>query len=109
MSAKWIWLDFLIFGNGHGMAQPYFDGRFYWLSGRFYKWIGGLGAQLSSCQWRHPRPGETRKLAGREYRPFSSRRSWLRVQVSWALVGLPKDLNEANALLRQIENELGRQ
>jgi hypothetical protein len=102
-----VWLDFLIFGRGYGLAQPRFDGRFYWLSGQFYTFIGGLGAQLQSFQWRHPRPGESRRLAGRDYRPFNSRRQGLRVSVSWA-TRLPSDLNEANAEIRKIETELGR-
>lgn len=68
------WLDFKIFGSGHGMAVPYFDGRFYWLvdtygrerngrNGEFYKYSAGLGAQLNSYQWTHPRAGERRRLA----------------------------------------------
>jgi hypothetical protein len=116
-----LFLDFLIFGNGHGLASPYFDDRFYWLSGRLYTWIGGFGAQLSSRQWRHPLPGETRKIRGLTFRPFSSRRQFLwlfrhtpwaiptpiaRVAVSWA-TELPADLDEANAFLRDFQRNLG--
>ncbi len=54
-------LDHQIFGNVHGMKSPYWDNRFYWLNGRLYTWIGGLGAQLQSQQWFHPKPGETRR------------------------------------------------
>lgn len=101
-----FWLDNQIFGNGHGMKSPYWDNRFYWLSGRLYTWIGGLGAQLQSTQWLHPKPGETRRLAGRDYKPFNSVRSGLRVRVSWA-TKLPDDLKEVQAVLSSIERELG--
>lgn len=112
-------LDHLIFGNGFGMASPYHDARYYWLvntyqqerngrHGALYQWSGWFGAQLRSIQWTHPRAGERRRLAGREFVVFNSLRRWFRVEVSWALVGLPKDITEANATLRQFERELGR-
>lgn len=120
-----VWLDHKIFGNGYGLGSPYFDGRFYWLSGQFYTWSGWFGAQLQSFQWRHPKAGERRTLAGREFVVFSSERLfwWLwrdgivsiplplgRVRVSWALTGrdaLPDDIDEANATLRQLQKDLG--
>jgi hypothetical protein len=101
-----LWLDHLIFGNGFGYRSPYFDNRFYWLSGRLYTFMGGLGAQLHSCQWTHPRAGEVRMLSGREYRPFHSNRRWGRVMVAWA-TKLPHDITAANALLCKIKSELG--
>lgn len=116
-----LWLDHKIFGNGHGLASPYFDDRFYWLSGRLYHWIGGLGAQLNSFEWRHPKPGEERTICGRKFRPFNSRRQFLwlfrgkvyaiptpisRVSVSWAY-NLPNDLDAANAELRELKSKLG--
>jgi hypothetical protein len=116
-----LFLDHKIFGNGHGLASPYFDDRFYWLSGHLYTWIGGFGAQLTSFEWRHPLPGEQRKIRGRTFRPFQSRRQFLwlfrdtifavptpisRVSVSWATT-LPADLNEANAFLREFKRDLG--
>lgn len=114
------WLDFKIFGSGFGMAVPYFDGRFYWLvdtyerdrkgrNGEFYTYSPGLGAQLTSFQWKHPKAGERRRLANREFIVFRSHRSWGRVRVSWALTGLSRlSLDEENAAIRQLENELGR-
>lgn len=101
-----LWLDHQIFGNGHGLKSPYWDSRFYWLSGRLYTWIGGFGAQLQSMQWLHPKPGETRRLSGRDYRPFYSVRSGLRVRVAWA-TRLPDDTDAANALLSDIKRDLG--
>lgn len=112
------WLDFYLFGGGHGLAQPYFDGRFYWLvntyqseragrNGRFYTFSYGLGAQLSSFQWAHPKPGEERVLAGRRFRPFHSRRRGPRVHVVWAWQDLPRDLDEAHEALRELERVLG--
>ncbi len=90
-------LDFLIFGNGFGLAMPYFDGKLYWLvdmashkrdqrNGRFYHWIGGFGAQLGSFEWRAPLPGTRRRLAGYDFEAFSVTRRWRRHSVSWALV-----------------------
>jgi hypothetical protein len=103
-----LWLDHRIFGNGHGLRSPYFDNRFYWLSGHLYTWIGGLGAQLQSFQWFHPKPQERRVLAGHEFRPFISERKWLRVRVSWALVRQPTSLDASHDLIRGIEMKLGR-
>ncbi|WP_230280253.1 hypothetical protein [Croceicoccus sp. Ery15] len=100
-------LDHRIFGNGHGMATPYLDGRFYWLSGELYQFHEWLGAQLFSYQWRHPKPGERRKICGQEFRPFNSERRWGRVRVSWAWTRLPDDLNEANAALRELGRVIG--
>lgn len=99
-------LDHAIFGNGNGMKSPYHDNHFYWVSGRLYTWIGGFGAQLKSYQWTHPKAGERRTLAGREFVIFSSSRRWCRVECAWALVDLPKDINEANAALRDLRGTL---
>lgn len=99
-------LDFRIFGNGYGLGAPYFDQTFYWLSGRFYTFMGGLGAQLHSIQWTHPKPGEVRKICGVEFRPFNSHRRWGRVMVSWS-TRLPRELDQANEWLRQFKAHLG--
>lgn len=100
-------LDHAIFGNGHGIRSPLCDNVFYWLSGELYTFFPGHGAQLTSWQWRHPRAGERRTLAGRDYVIWRSDRRWFRVECKWALARLLQDLNEANALLRQIKGELG--
>src|SRR3546814_19585036 len=89
------------------MKSPYFDNRFYWLSGELYTWIGGLSAQLRSIQWRHTKPGEVRHLCRRDFRPFSSARHYGRVEVTWAM-SLTKALDEANAEIRRLAEELGR-
>lgn len=114
------WLDFKMFGSGRGLAQPFFDGRFYWLvdtfqkerdgrNGQFYKFFGGLGAQLTSFQWTHPKAGDRRRLANREFAVFRSRRSWVRVEVSWTMVGLGRmSLDEQNATINELERDLGR-
>lgn len=108
----------ILFGNGRGMAEPYHDGKAYWLvdtldrerdgrNGRWYRWKGWFGAQLQSFQWTHPRAGERRRLNGRVYRVFDSRRRWLRVEVTWRLVGLPeRPLDDANVMLRAVREEL---
>lgn len=98
-------LDFWLFGNGYGCGAPLCDQVFYWLSGGFYTWIGGHGAQLQSFQWRHPRPGEVRRICGVDFRPFNSNRTGPRVRVSWA-ASLPCPLNEANDWLRQFKAHL---
>lgn len=102
-----LWLDHLIFGNGRGMKSPYFDSRFYWLDGQLYTFMPGFGAQLHSYQWTHPKAGERRKLGGREYRPLHSHRRWCRVCVAWA-TSLPREIDDANAELHEIEAGLGR-
>ncbi len=113
------WLDFKLFGGGRGFAMPFFDGRLYWLvdtkrgrrdgnRGQFYSWNGWLGAQLQSCQWFHPNAGEERILAGKRFRPFHSTRRGPRVIVSWVWKDIPRDLDEANAALRALENDLGK-
>jgi hypothetical protein len=102
-----LWLDHKIFGNGYGMATPYFDGKFYWLSGELYTFMAGFGAQLHSYQWRHPKPGESRRLCGRDFRPFHSTRRGVRVEVAWA-THLPEDIDAKNAALRDLERDLGK-
>jgi len=101
-----IALDHLIFGNGHGLKSPYFNNVFYWLSGEIYTCSYGLGAQLHSFQWTYPKPGERRVLAGREFIVYQARRRWCRVMVSWTMVGLPDDVDEARRLIRMLEKDL---
>lgn len=111
-----VWLDHKIFGNGFGIAAPYFDYRYYWLvdtegrersgkNGTLYTYSAGFGAQLTSFQWTHPKPGERRRLIGREFRAFSSERCWGRVRVSWSMK-LPADIDAANATLRKLAADL---
>lgn len=117
-----LWLDHKIFGNGHGLASPYFDTKFYWLSGELYTFMQGFGAQLHSFQWRHPLAGERRRLFGYDFEPLHSRRYFLwlwrdsyfaiptpicRVSVAWARVDLPKSTDEANAELRHMATQIG--
>jgi hypothetical protein len=112
----WLWLDNWIFGGGHGLATPYFDARFYWIvdtirtrkrgKGRFYHWIGGHGAQLRGFQWRHPVPGERRRLCGQDFIPYQSRRRWLRVDVSWRMAGFPAGIDAANVTLAGLKRDL---
>lgn len=98
-----IWLDFKIFGNGWGLASPHFDDVFYWLDGRFYHWLGGLGAQLESFEWTAPRPGTTRELVGEKFRVFQTRRRWLRVRCSWAVDREVRDFSEVRQLKRRLQ------
>lgn len=117
-----LWLDHKIFGDGHGLASPHCDNRFYWLSGELYTFMSGFGAQLHSFQWRHPQAGEERRLFGYRFRPLHSHRHFLwlwrdrwfpiplpicRVSVAWTRVDLPKGIDEANAALREMEKQVG--
>lgn len=102
----WLWLDHLIFGNGRGLKSPYFDNHFYWLGGRLYTFSYGFGAQLQSFQWTHPNAGERRKLCGREFQPLHSSRSWLRVEVAWSMVDMPKSLDDGHEAIRQLKADL---
>jgi hypothetical protein len=98
-------IDFRIFGNGYGFAAPYFDQPFYWLSGDFYTFMHGFGAQLHSVQWTHPRAGERRNICGVEFRPLHSHRRWGRVMVAWS-TKLPQGMDQANEWLGQFERHL---
>ena len=80
-------LDWALFGNGRGMASPAWDDVFYWLGGRFYRWIGGLGAQLESYEWRAPPAGTRRSLFGHEFVIYTCDRRWMRVRCCWTLAG----------------------
>jgi len=126
-----MWLAMKLFGNGNGMAAPHCDGRFFWLvdasiershksEGRFYQFSGWLGAQLASYEWRAPNAGTRRRLAGMEFTVFQISRGWIRDpfglginifplmwRVSWSVSALPKDINAANAFLRDMEKRLG--
>lgn len=101
-----LWLDHLIFGNGYGLASPHCNQRFYWLNDQLYTFSPGLGAQFQSFQWRHPKPGERRQLAGHEVVAFNSSRMWCRVRVSWALTGLPDGCNYKMEKIREVEHRL---
>ena len=92
MNAACLWLDMLSFGDGHGMAAPYAEQNFYWMSGRMYRASPGLGAQLYSTQWTHPKAGERCWLRGYEFVVFRSSRSPrfpFRVEVAWSLIDKP--------------------
>lgn len=99
-------LDSAIFGGGFGLSQPHFDGVFYWISGRFYTWIGGFGAQLQSLEWLPPRAGTRRRLAGSEFVIFSVHRRWVKVRCSWALCQHMPITIEELALLKKRLNDL---
>lgn len=114
-----VWLDHLIFGDGFGLASPYNDRVFHWLvdtylrdrdgkHGELYTFMSGLGAQLHSIQWRHPRAGERRTLGGYRFAPLHSTRRWCRVQVAWQWLDIPKDIDAANAALEHMRRSLAR-
>lgn len=96
-------LDWWLFGNGRGMASPFWDDVFYWLDGQFYRWGGGLGAQLYSIEWTMPKPGTRRKLFGHEFVVFHAHRKWLRVEVAWVLVRGVTDFETVSALKADLQ------
>jgi len=99
-----FWLDWKLFGNGRGMASPYFDDVFYWLSGRFYQFTGGFGSQLASYEWRIPTPGTRRHLMGEDFIVYSAKRRWLRVAVSWTRARPTVDVEDIRLLEQKIKN-----
>ncbi|MGX5776998.1 hypothetical protein [Methylorubrum zatmanii] len=112
-------LDHLVFGNGYGLASPYFDATYHWLvdtsagerngrNGRLYKFNNLLGAQLRSIEWFAPPAGTRRVLAGREFRVFQVSRRGLRVDVAWAMTRLPRDIDAANAEISAFGARLGK-
>ncbi|MPZ19523.1 MAG: hypothetical protein GEV06_16625 [Luteitalea sp.] len=106
-----FWLDWKLFGNGCGMASPFFDDAFYWLhdggpayrGGRFYRWFGGFGAQMHSVEWFAPKAGTRRRLFGHDFVVFSTHRKWLRVEVSWALVRGVGEYSDVGALRQSLQ------
>lgn len=101
-----IKIDHLIFGNGYGIKSPHYDNVFYWLSGELYTFSYGFGAQLHSCQWTHPKPGERRTLIGREFVAFNSYRRRARVHVSWSMTRMPSDIDGMHAAIRNLKADL---
>lgn len=99
-------LDHLIFGNGRGLKSPSRDEIFYCLDGDLYTFSHGFGAQLKSFQWTHPKPGERRVLAGREFVVFDSYRRCGRVNVSWTMIRMPLDIDGMNAAIRELHEDL---
>ena len=95
-------IDFWIFGNGHGIAAPRSNQVFLWMSGRFYTWIGGFGAQLQSFEWRCPRPGTRRILKSLEFEVFDASRRWFKWRVSWRQVGAEMTMDQIRALRREL-------
>lgn len=95
-------LDYILFGNGHGLGAPYFDQNFYWLSGRFYTWIGGFGAQLQSIEWFSPPAGTRRSLIGMEFVIFQAHRRWLKVRCSWAAINV-NTIEEISSIKKKLE------
>ena len=106
------WIDFLLFGNGRGLAQTMDDDVYFWLhdsskhaSPKFYSWSGWFGAQLVSFEWRAPKVGETRTLAGYNFTPLHYTRKWCRVRVAWG-TNIPDDLNAANIFIRGMKRKM---
>ena len=100
------WIDFHLFGNGHGMAPPYWDGTFYWLAGDLYYWSSGCGAQLYSFGWRTPLPGTERRLFGHTFRVFSVSRCGPRVMIAWGHAPAVRNFAEVARLKQDMLDHL---
>lgn len=100
------------FGDGFGIAQPHWDGVFYWLldqegkkRGCWYHWIGGFGAQLDSFEFRSPKPGETRKLFGHTFYIFGRPvRKLFVVRTTWAVSTKLKTNEDIRSLKENLNN-----
>ena len=105
-----VWLDHLAFGNGHGMKSPFSNNMFYWLSGDMYTFFAGYGAQFTSWRWFFPDENEkvVLEIGDSTYTlvPFSSRRNWLRVIVTWRCLEMPDNFLEQGFFLTKLKNEL---
>lgn len=109
-----IWLDFLIFGGGRGLAFKTDNDTYYWLrddnkrhaTPMFYKWDGWYGSQLTSFEWHAPKVGDQRKLIGYDFIPTHYHRRWFRYQISWA-THIPSVVG-ANEYIQSIRNKLAR-
>lgn len=111
-------LDHWLFGSGWGMKSPYCDDRYYWLvdtsqkersgrNGQLYTFSAGFGAQLTSYQWTHPKPGERRRLCNYDFVAFNSHRCGPRVSVSWAATEMDRlDLNQQRRFLDNLRDDL---
>jgi hypothetical protein len=108
-------LDWFLFGNGYGMASPYFDDCFYWLKdmsggnrkkakGRFYRLSNGYGVQLTSYEWFKPSPGTERILAGKRFVVFQAGRRGVRVEVSWGHKPSPKSHDDIAAIAQAVRD-----
>ncbi len=104
-----MWLTFKIFGSGYGLGAPFWEQSFYWIPengpggrGRFYTWIGGFGAQLSSFEWLSPRAGTRRHLLGKEFVIFQTSRRGLLVSCSWAVTDNITDYSEIAAIKKML-------
>lgn len=103
-----MWINFKLFGNGFGLKSPFFDDKFYWLSGNFYNWIGGYGAQLSSIEWLCPKAGTRRNLIGREFVIFNATRGrfGIKWRISWAMVNMNKSLDDDRFKIDELKQDL---
>lgn len=73
--------------NPYEGSEYSYVGRIFEIDDRAYRWAGWFGCQLSSREWRRPAPQDTRRILGREFRPFRVERSGLRWEIRWALIG----------------------
>ncbi len=112
-------LAFIAIGDGRGIAQPFWDGTWYWLHDQiweregkrrsaWYQISGRLGAQLHSVEFTTPRAGEEREIFGYRIRVFSTgaRRRGPIVETSWCFADLPTSLDEVHAYIREARTAL---
>lgn len=102
-----LWLYYLIFGSGFGLADRESDTTWFVLGGRAYHWSGWFGCQLQSFEWRRPEVGETRVLAGVIFRPFNFERRWFLYRVTWSGDEFCGPVDYSNKAIRAFKKKLG--
>lgn len=81
------------------------DHAIYVLNGREYRWSGWHGCQLESKEWSRVPAGTQRKIAGFDFRVFTTHREWLRYRTTWALA-ISGDLDYCNTRIRALQSHL---
>lgn len=102
-----FWLDWLLWGNGHGYKSPSCNDVFYWIDGRWYNTTGWFGCQIWNIQWTRPPAGTKREILGRDFEIFRTERRFLRVACYWSMVGINRlTIDDSNAEINKFRQEL---
>lgn len=81
------------------------DTVYFWAS-RPYRWSGWLGAQLESYERRRPPAGAERRMFGRDFRIFSTKREGAWYRCAWTLTRIPEDIDKANHVIREFQSKI---
>jgi len=78
---------------------------FYQINGQFYSFSHGLGAQMTSSEWRRAPAGTQRTILGVNFTVFNTHRTGLKIETSWAMAN-HGTLDEHNARIKEFEHRL---